>query len=150
MIRLCESVGRHAGLALAAGLFGCSSAPHAEEGPVDSGATVVYDGSSAITRTGTGCGQGSSCTPGETAPSLAAGEGLQIVTPKNAIVVQPGAEVFLCYYRTLPNDASIDVGGFQSWMTAGSSHHFIAYQVGAGSTARFGQSFPAVSPAVPR
>ena len=117
-------------LSLAAAL-GCSSAPHGEA-PADSGVSIVYDGSSAITRNGTGCGQGSSCTPGNEAPSIASDEGIQIVTPTNAIVVQPGEEQFLCYYRTLPNSAAIDVGGFQSWMTPGSSHHFMSYQVGPG------------------
>jgi hypothetical protein len=53
--------------------------------------------------------------------------------------VQPGQEVFLCYYRTLPNTSSVDIGAFQSWMTPGSSHHFIAYEVGSAA----GSSFPA-------
>ncbi len=132
-----------AGVALAAAVSGCSSSPKSQEAPVDAGVTITYDGSDAITRTATGCGQASSCTPGATAPSVTAEEGYQIATPANAIVVQPGEETFLCYYRTLPNDAEIDVGGFQSWMTPGSSHHFIAYQVGAGtSTLGFGQTFP--------
>ncbi|HLK37410.1 MAG TPA: hypothetical protein VKU41_11710, partial [Polyangiaceae bacterium] len=70
----------------------------------------------------------------------AAGAGLHVETPdydandanaKN-LIVQPGQEIFLCYYVTLPNTAEIDVGGFQSWMSPGSSHHFIVYQGGAG------------------
>jgi hypothetical protein len=67
------------------------------------------------------------------APSADAG--LQIAVPDydpndpNAkqLVVQPGQEIFLCYYITLAND--IEVGGFRSWMTEGSSHHFILYQL---------------------
>jgi hypothetical protein len=65
--------------------------------------------------------------------------GLQIAAPAydandpNArhMVVQPGQEIFLCYYVTLPND--IQVGAFRSWMTEGSSHHFILYQLASPS-----------------
>jgi hypothetical protein len=131
-------------LAAAAGLLGCSSAASHDAAPADSGTTVIYDGSTAITRTATGCGQGSGCTAGDAAPTLSPDEGIQIATPANKIVVQPGQEVFMCYYRTLPDSAPIDVGGFESWMTPGSSHHFIAYQVGTGTSGgRFGQTFPA-------
>ncbi|MGH7270955.1 MAG: hypothetical protein ACREJ3_11045 [Polyangiaceae bacterium] len=56
--------------------------------------------------------------------------------------MQPGQEVFLCYYRTLPNTAEVDIGALQSWMTPGSSHHFIASEVGAGSGAQTGFTFP--------
>jgi hypothetical protein len=111
-------------LALATATVGCSSSPPngASNGKADSGGPV----------------------PGyyaETATDLAApaaGAGIQIVTPdysandanaKN-LIVQPGQEIFLCYYVTLPNKTAIDVGGFQSWMSPGSSHHFIAYQEG--------------------
>ena len=72
----------------------------------------------------------------------AAADGYQIVTPANGIAVMPGQELFMCYYRTLPNTAAIDVGAFQSYMTPGSSHHFIAYQVGAGSSTQSGSTFP--------
>ncbi len=54
------------------------------------------------------------------------------------IAVQAGQESFLCYYRTLPNTAEVDVGSYQSWMTPGSSHHFITYLVGSGSAGGFG------------
>jgi hypothetical protein len=65
------------------------------------------------------------------------GTGIHIETPDynandpnaSQLVVQPGQEIFLCYYLTLPNQA-IDIGGFQSWMSPGSSHHFILYQQG--------------------
>jgi len=53
------------------------------------------------------------------------------------MVVPPGKEIFLCYYYTLPNAAEVDVGAFQSYMSAGSSHHFIVYQGGTGPTAGF-------------
>ncbi|HLK37632.1 MAG TPA: hypothetical protein VKU41_12820 [Polyangiaceae bacterium] len=64
----------------------------------------------------------------------ASADGFQLATPANAITVQPGQEAFLCYYRTLPNTSAIDVSAFQSWMTPGSSHHFIAYQQTSGTT----------------
>jgi len=82
-----------------------------------------------------GCGQGTSCTAGSDLAAPAADEGVQIETPDHAIVVMPGQEVFKCFYRTLPNTAPVDVGTMQSWMTPGSSHHFIAYQMGGGGLA---------------
>jgi hypothetical protein len=75
---------------------------------------------------------------GQTLPVPAEGTGFQVETPdydandpnaKN-LIVHPGQEIFLCYYVTLPNSEPVDVGGFQSWMSPGSSHHFIAYQLG--------------------
>ncbi len=86
----------------------------------------------------TGCGQGTSCTPGTDLAPPASGEGYQIATPAGAISVQPGAEDFLCYYKTLPNTSTIDVGSYQSYMTPGSSHHFITYEVGSGAAGGFG------------
>jgi hypothetical protein len=56
--------------------------------------------------------------------------------------VPPGQEVFLCYYVTLPNAGEVDVGGFQSYMTPGSSHHFIAYQVSGNGGATGGMTQP--------
>jgi hypothetical protein len=78
-------------------------------------------------------------------PSVA--DGFQIVTPDydannvNAakMIVTPGSEIFLCYAVTLPGDAEFDVGAFQSWMSPGSSHHFIVYQ-------QTGQSVAAATP----
>jgi len=66
----------------------------------------------------------------------APGTGYQIETPdykatdanaKN-LIVAPNQEIFLCYYVTLPNKAEVDIGGFQSYMSPYSSHHFILYQ----------------------
>jgi hypothetical protein len=79
-----------------------------------------------------GCGQGTSCTPGTDLAPPDSADGYQLATPARSITVQPGAEAFLCYYQSLPNTAEVDIGGFQSWMTPGSSHHFIAYQQGTG------------------
>jgi hypothetical protein len=79
-----------------------------------------------------GCGQGTSCTPGNDLAPPSAGQGFQLATPANGITVQPGQEAFLCYYKTVPNTGAVDIGTFQSWMTPGSSHHFIAYQMAPG------------------
>jgi Copper type II ascorbate-dependent monooxygenase, C-terminal domain len=115
-----------ASLALASGLFGCSSdgSKSATPGTTASGGSVaaptytVKDGSDLV------------------AP--AAADGFQIETPdydasdanaKN-MIVQPNQEIFLCYYVTLPNKAEFDVGEFQSYMSPDSSHHFILYQQG--------------------
>jgi hypothetical protein len=76
--------------------------------------------------------------------AVAADSGFYIETPDyNAsdpsasnLIVQPGQEIFLCYSVTLPNTTEADVGGFQSWMSPGSSHHFIVYQLGG--TGAFG------------
>jgi hypothetical protein len=62
------------------------------------------------------------------------GMGVQFATPAGAYTVQPGQEIFPNYCVTVQSD--LQVGGFQSWMTEGSSHHFILYnggQVAAGT-----------------
>ncbi len=72
--------------------------------------------------------------------------GIQIETPDydandpNArnLIVQPGAEIFLCYYVTLPNTSEVDIGAFKSWMSPNSSHHFIVYQLGGSGSASGG------------
>jgi Copper type II ascorbate-dependent monooxygenase, C-terminal domain len=97
-----------------------------------SGATSSGGSADAGSSTGTGCGQGTSCMPGTDLAPPAAGQGFQIATVPGSITVQPGQEQFLCYYKTLPNTAEVDVGEYDSWMTPGSSHHFITYQVGTG------------------
>jgi hypothetical protein len=86
----------------------------------------------------TGCGQGTSCTPGTDLAAPASGQGYQIATPVNGITVQPGQESFLCYYKDLPNTSTVNIGSYQSYMTPGSSHHFITYEVGSGSAGGFG------------
>jgi hypothetical protein len=125
-------------MALAAAMAGCSSAP-------------AHKGSTGNTASG-GASQAPAPAPakmagyyqldGQTLDPPAAGTGFQVETPdysaddpnaKN-LVVQPGQEIFLCYYVTLPNDAAVDVGGFQSWMSPNSSHHFIVYQLGGNAT----------------
>jgi Copper type II ascorbate-dependent monooxygenase, C-terminal domain len=128
------------------GAAGCgSSATPAKESASSSSAgssaaDAAPDGS--IARSSTGCGQGTSCMPGTDLAAPDEADGYQIVTPPMAIAVAPGDEVFMCYYKTLPTSAEVDIGEFQSWMTPGSSHHFIAYQVGAGSSSQLGINFP--------
>jgi hypothetical protein len=74
-----------------------------------------------------GCGQGTSCTPGNDLAAPAAADGFQIVTPDTAFTIQPNTEAYYCYYKTIPGNASINVGAFQSWMTQYASHHFILF-----------------------
>ncbi|HXQ28976.1 MAG TPA: hypothetical protein VN848_06870, partial [Gemmatimonadales bacterium] len=77
-----------------------------------------------------GCGQGTSCTPASDLAPPASADGFQIVLPANSVTIQPGQEAYYCYYRTIPGSATIDVGAFQSWMSTGSSHHFITFEGG--------------------
>ena len=123
------------------GILGCSSASSSESPPAhhDAGSAAQDAG---IARASTGCGQGTSCTPGTDLTAPGATDGFQIETPPGGITVKPGQEQFLCYYRTVPNTATVDIGKFQSWMTPGSSHHFIAFELGGSSTSAFGFAFP--------
>jgi hypothetical protein len=127
-------------LALVAALVGCSS--HVEPGHMGAGnGAGVSSSSSSGGGTPTPSGSGGSVTgtmAGSDLAAPAADTGIQIETPdynaadpnaKN-MIVQPGQEIFLCYYVTLPNTAEVDVGAFQSWMSPASSHHFIVYQQG--------------------
>jgi hypothetical protein len=128
LVRTSVWIGRLAVLAASAlSLCGCSAAAGGASSQ-DAGPDA-----SPFARTSTGCGQGNSCTPASDLAAPTPDEGFQIETPDNGIVVQPGQEVFMCFYRTLPVGMDIDVGAFQSWMTPGSSHHFITYQVGTGN-----------------
>src|SRR5882672_6268071 len=138
-----NSFGALAALIFTVGFLGCSAhsggsnaASSGNGGTVgsDSGSTASSgsDGSAGGPSGLRGCGQGTSCTDGNDLAAPAATDGIQIETPDNAIAVQPGQEQFLCFYKTLPNTAAVDIGTMQSWMTPGSSHHFIAYKVGQG------------------
>jgi Copper type II ascorbate-dependent monooxygenase, C-terminal domain len=64
--------------------------------------------------------------------------GIQFSTVAKAYAVQPNQEIFPNFCVTVPKD--IQVGGFQSWMSEGSSHHFILYKgaTGGGSTCSLG------------
>ena len=144
-------------LPLAIALAGCSSA--SPSGPATGGSTPVEKpGSTAPAPTSGGAGTGAAAEtspgfysmPGDDLAAPAAGKGYQIATPDydaadpnaSLMVVPPGQEVFLCYYVTLPNTGEVDIGGFQSYMTEGSSHHFIAYQVSGNGGAAVGMTQP--------
>ena len=140
-------------LALAASMaafLGCSGSPS----PAPGNHASSSGGGSAIDASA-----GYYVEPADGLPAPAAGTGIHLETPDydatdpNAkqLVVQPGQEIFLCYYVTLPNKAEVDVGAFQSLMSSGSSHHFILYQQGTGPftltarRSRAGRSRPASS-----
>lgn len=82
-----------------------------------------------------GCGQGTYCQPGDDLAAPDASQGFQLVSP-SSITVQPGAEGFYCFYKNVPATTEVDVGGFRSWMTKGSSHHFITYLTGGTGSAK--------------
>ncbi|HTB74588.1 MAG TPA: hypothetical protein VK762_15170 [Polyangiaceae bacterium] len=70
-----------------------------------------------------------------------AADGIQFETPDMAYAVAPNQEIFPNFCVTVPSD--IQVGGFQSWMSEGSSHHFILYKggvvaAGSGGTCTLG------------
>jgi hypothetical protein len=122
---------------LAASLsWGCSS------GAGKAASSAAHETADSGSSTGRGCGQGTSCTPGNDLAVPAADEGVQVETPDNGITIQPGQEAYYCYYKTLPNTAPVDLGAFQSWMTPGSSHHFIAYELGNGGGLLAGRTQP--------
>jgi hypothetical protein len=54
--------------------------------------------------------------------------GVQFATPPMAFPVQPNQEIFPNYCVSVPKD--VEIGGFQSFMSPGSSHHFILYKGG--------------------
>jgi hypothetical protein len=81
-----------------------------------------------------GCGQGTSCTPGNDLAAPAAADGFQFVLQSGQITIQPNTEAYYCYYKTIPGNATIEVGAFQSWMSDNSSHHFITYEVTGGGS----------------
>jgi len=55
-------------------------------------------------------------------------DGIQFITPPGAFTVQPNQEIFPNYCVVVPK--AISVGGFRSWMSPNSSHHFILYMGG--------------------
>jgi hypothetical protein len=144
MVRIKLSLGC-AICAVACGSLSCSSAvpSNASAGPV--GPEAVDAAAEAA------LGPSYSSVPGTDLPVPAVADGVQVVTPDydptniNAakMIVGPGAEIFLCYYVNLPNDAEFDVGEFQSWMSPASSHHFIVYQQAQGNAAN-GTGLPVI------
>lgn len=77
-----------------------------------------------LTATLLGCGQPAEPTPpaNPDATLPPPSSGAQIVAP--SFTLQPGEEVFKCYYTSLPEDHEVAVGRFRSVMTPG-SHHLI-------------------------
>jgi hypothetical protein len=75
-----------------------------------------------------GCGQGTSCTPGNDLAAPDSADGFQFVLKSGMVNIPPNTEAYYCYYKTIPGNAAIQVGAFQSWMSTGASHHFITYQ----------------------
>jgi hypothetical protein len=61
--------------------------------------------------------------------------GFQIAIPET-LMIQPGAEYYYCYYKSIPSTSNIMVGSFQSWMSNGSSHHFILFE-GTGADGQY-------------
>lgn len=77
-----------------------------------------------------GCGQGTSCTPADDLAAPDPADGFQFVLKAGQITIQPNQEQYWCYYKTIPGNAAIEVGAFQSWMSKGASHHFITFAGG--------------------
>ncbi len=117
------------------GVSACSAAAPADSAVSHAGIDAGAEASAAVSDPAYAVEAGSDL------PVPAAADGIQIATPDYAaqnvnaskLIVQPGQEIFLCYYVTLPGNAEFDVGEFQSWMSPGSSHHFIVYQQTGGS-----------------
>jgi hypothetical protein len=130
------------------------SASSGSTGGSSGGTTVATSGSGAGSASGgaaSSSGSASSGLPsvqatdagvvvmGTAATDLAApdpADGIQFVTPPGLYAVAPNQEIFPNYCVVVPKD--IQVGGFQSFMTANSSHHFILYQGSASSSATTG------------
>src|SRR5262249_2781953 len=122
-----------------------SGSSSSSSGSGKSGTSSGSKSGSSSGSTGGSSGSSSSAAdaPSDHLPVPEQGTGMQVVTPDynaadpNAanMIVQPGQEIFLCYYVTLPNTGEVDVGAFQSWMSPYSSHHFIVFQGGSGAFA---------------
>ena len=113
------------------GSSGSDASTSGSSGMTSSGA--VSDGGTAMPSHG--CGQGTSCTPGTDLAAPDPADGFQFVLKSGQITIQPNTEAYYCYYKTIPGSASIQVGAFQSWMSTGSSHHFITYEATSATNA---------------
>jgi hypothetical protein len=112
---------------------GSAAASGSSSGSATGSSGTASSGTAAATDAGTvaptrGCGQGTSCTPGDDLAPPASADGFQIATPPGTFTIQPNQEAYYCYYKNIPGSAAINVGAFQSWMTKGFSHHFILFQ----------------------
>ena len=116
-------------------ITGIAGAPGPNGGaPGVGGATSTggATGAAGSTSNPTGCAQGTYCKEASDLSPPDASKGFQLVSP-SSVVLKPGEEQFLCYYKNIPSGTDVNVSGFRSWMTKGSSHHFITYLVGASS-----------------
>ena len=100
-----------------------------------SSGTTSSGGDSGVVMPSHGCGQGTSCTPGSDLAPPASADGFQFVLNSGQVTIQPNQEAYYCLYKTIPGNASIQVGAFQSWMSTGASHHFITYEASSASNA---------------
>jgi hypothetical protein len=124
-------------ISLAAGITGCGAPAASSKGAPNAATAPDAAPSNSTAGDPVSTAPGYYLKDGDLSPA-AANAGFYIETPNydasdpNAqnLVVMPSQEIFLCYYVTLPNTAEVDIGGFQSWMSPGSSHHFIVYQLG--------------------
>ena len=144
MIRPRLEVAACFGVVLSASVAGCSAGPASKGMTTSSGAkSGSNSGTMSTTPANPANMPGYYQLDGQDLAVPADGTGFRIETPdydandpnaKN-LVVNPGQEIFLCYYVTLPNTAQVNVGGFQSWMSPGSSHHFIVFRQGGNAAA---------------
>ena len=111
---------------------GASSSGAGDDGGGSSSGSSSADGG--VPEPSHGCGQGTSCTPGNDLAAPDAADGFQFVLKSGQVTIQPNTEAYYCYYKTIPGNAAIQVGAFQSWMSENSSHHFITYQVTGGAS----------------
>jgi hypothetical protein len=108
------------------GALPSGGAPGAGGMVIGGGGTVGAGGDMGAAGAPMGCGQGTYCKDGTDIAPPAPADGFQIVSPAS-ITLTPGAEQFWCYTKNIPGTGEVDVGGFQSWMTKGASHHFITF-----------------------
>jgi len=100
----------------------------ASDSDAGSGSTAGDNSDSGVVMPSHGCGQGTSCTPGTDLAPPATADGFQLVLNAGQVTIDPNKEAYYCLYKTIPGNAAIQVGAFQSWMSSESSHHFITYQ----------------------
>lgn len=109
---------------------GTATAPSSSSGSGSSGGAAADAAAPATSNDGIPTAPG--VTVGPTgATDMAAPDpsvGIQFATPPMAFSVAPNQEIFPNYCVTVPKD--VEVGGFQSFMSPGSSHHFILYKGG--------------------
>lgn len=131
-----NSSGGGSGSTSSSGSSGTGSTSGSSSGASSSGAGGDGGGSSSgspsadggVPEPSHGCGQGTSCTPGNDLAAPDAADGFQFVLQSGQVTIQPNTEAYYCYYKTIPGNAAIQVGAFQSWMSIGASHHFITYE----------------------